>query len=204
MLSLEVRNLSKYFGARKVFKGLNFSVTEHQSLVITGKNGSGKTTLLKILSGLISPSNGEVVFNSNGDLLKREEVKRILSLVAPDLNLYEELSALENLKFLSRVQGIMFEDEELKSRIEKVGLKKREDDLVSFFSSGMKQRLKYAFALMNDPKILLLDEPSSNLDKEGISYLENVIYEQKKRGILILATNHKDEIRYGDQIVDLD
>jgi len=196
--------LSKYFGARKVFKGLNFSVTEHQSLVITGKNGSGKTTLLKILSGLISPSNGEVVFNSNGDLLKREEVKRILSLVAPDLNLYEELSALENLKFLSRVQGIMFENEELKTRIEKVGLKKREDDLVSFFSSGMKQRLKYAFALMNDPKILLLDEPSSNLDKEGISYLENVIYEQKKRGILILATNHKDEIRYGDQIVDLD
>ena len=196
--------MSKYFGARKVFKGLNFSVTEHQSLVITGKNGSGKTTLLKILSGLISPSNGEVVFNSNGDLLKREEVKRILSLVAPDLNLYEELSALENLKFLSRVQGIMFENEELKTRIEKVGLKKREDDLVSFFSSGMKQRLKYAFALMNDPKILLLDEPSSNLDKEGISYLENVIYEQKKRGILILATNHKDEIRYGDQIVDLD
>lgn len=204
MLGLEVRNLSKYFGARKVFKGLNFSVTEHQSLVITGKNGSGKTTLLKILSGLISPSNGEVVFNSNGDLLKREEVKRILSLVAPDLNLYEELSALENLKFLSRVQGIKFEDEELKTRIEKVGLKKREDDLVSFFSSGMKQRLKYAFALINDPKILLLDEPSSNLDKEGISYLENVIYEQKKRGILILATNHKDEIRYGDQIVDLD
>jgi len=204
MLSLEVRNLSKYFGARKVFKGLNFSVTEHQSLVITGKNGSGKTTLLKILSGLISPSNGEVVFNSNGDLLKREEVKRILSLVAPDLNLYEELSALENLKFLSRVQGIKFDDEELKTRIEKVGLKKREDDLVSFFSSGMKQRLKYAFALINDPKILLLDEPSSNLDKEGISYLENVIYEQKKRGILILATNHKDEIRYGDQIVDLD
>jgi heme exporter protein A len=204
MLGLEVRNLAKYFGARKVFKGLNFSVTEHQSLVITGKNGSGKTTLLKILSGLISPSNGEVVFNSNGDLLKREEVKRILSLVAPDLNLYEELSALENLKFLSRVQGIKFDDEELKTRIEKVGLKKREDDLVSFFSSGMKQRLKYAFALINDPKILLLDEPSSNLDKEGISYLENVIYEQKKRGILILATNHKDEIRYGDQIVDLD
>jgi heme exporter protein A len=204
MLGLEVRNLAKYFGARKVFKGLNFSVTEHQSLVITGKNGSGKTTLLKILSGLISPSNGEVVFNSNGGLLKREEVKRILSLVAPDLNLYEELSALENLKFLSRVQGIKFDDEELKTRIEKVGLKKREDDLVSFFSSGMKQRLKYAFALINDPKILLLDEPSSNLDKEGISYLENVIYEQKKRGILILATNHKDEIRYGDQIVDLD
>jgi len=204
MLGLEVRNLSKYFGARKVFKGLNFSICENQSLVITGKNGSGKTTLLKVLTGLISPSYGEVVINSNGDLLKREEVRRILSLVAPDLNLYEELSALENLKFLSQVQGIKFEDEELKTRIEKVGLKGRENDLVSFFSSGMKQRLKYAFALINDPKILLLDEPSLNLDKEGISYLENVIYEQKKRGILILATNHKDEIRYGDQIVDLD
>ena len=204
MLSLEVKNLTKYFGARKVFKGLNFAVTEHQSLVITGKNGSGKTTLLKILSGLISPTYGEVLFNSNGNWLEGKEVKGILSLVTPDLNLYDELSALENLKFLSQVRGIKFENEELVEQIEKVGLKKREDDLVGFFSSGMKQRLKYAFALLSDPKILLLDEPSSNLDKEGISYLENVICQQKKRGILILATNNENEIGYGDQIVNLD
>lgn len=204
MLSLEVRNLSKYFGARKVFQGLNFLMKESQSLVITGKNGSGKTTLLKILTGLTSPSYGEVVFNSNENRLNREEVRKILSLVAPDFNLYEELSALENLKFLSQVQGIKFYEEELKARIEKVGLKGREDDLVGCFSSGMKQRLKYAFALLNDPGILLLDEPSSNLDEEGIAFLENVIFEQKKRGILILTTNNEDETRYGDQILNLD
>jgi heme exporter protein A len=204
MFSLEVKNLTKYFGARKVFKGLNFSVTEHQALAITGKNGSGKTTLLKILSGLIFPTYGEVVFNSNGNRLKREKVKKTTGLVAPDLNLYDELSALENLKFLSRVQGIKIENKELVEKIEKVGLRNRKDDLVSFFSSGMKQRLKYAFALLSDPRILLLDEPSSNLDKEGISYLEDVICQQKKRGILILATNKEDEIGYGDQIVNLD
>jgi len=75
---------------------------------------------------------------------------------------------------------------------------------VSSYSSGMKQRLKYLFALLNEPKILLLDEPGSNLDEPGLFLLDNIIAEQKKRGILVLATNDKREIKYGDKILNLD
>jgi heme exporter protein A len=204
MISLEVKNLAKSFGFRKVFEGINFSLKEKESLVITGKNGSGKSTLLKILAGLLRPSNGEVKINLNGQSKKKEERRKLLGFVAPDLSLYDELTALENLEFLVSVQGLKFDKQELNEKLEKIGLKGRGEDSVSSYSSGMKQRLKYLFALLNEPKILLLDEPGSNLDEPGLFLLDNIIAEQKKRGILVLATNDKREIKYGDKILNLD
>lgn len=203
MISLEVKNLGKWFGRRKVFDAINFSLKEKNSLVVTGKNGSGKTTLLKILCGLIRPTKGGVVISFNGKNLTRDESKNLLGLVMPDLELYGELTALENLVLLSRIQGLYLDKDELKEKIARVGLGKREDDLVFSFSSGMKQRLKYAFALLNSPKILVLDEPTANLDEEGISLVDQMISLQKERGILILATNEKADINYGDQIIQL-
>jgi heme exporter protein A len=203
MISLEARNLGKWFGRRKVFDKINLFLEEKNSLVVTGRNGSGKTTLLKILCGLIPPTKGEVVISFNGKNLNRDESKNLLGLVMPDLELYEELTALENLMFLSRIRGLNPDKDELKEKIARVGLGKREDDLVFSFSSGMKQRLKYAFALLNNPEILVLDEPSANLDEEGISLVDQMVSLQKERGILILATNEKADLKYGDQIIQL-
>ena len=204
MISLQVNNLTKYFGQRKVFKDLSFIVEDNSCLVVIGKNGSGKTTLLKILAGLYSPNEGEIKYNLGGKTIKKDQTKKFLSLVAPDLNLYDELTALENLKFLSKIQSLSFGEDDLLKKIHDAGLKSRENDLVGSFSSGMKQKLKYVFALLNQPKFLLLDEPSSNLDEDGIAYLERRISEQKKRGILILATNNKKETEYGEKILSLD
>lgn len=204
MISLQVNNLTKYFGQRKVFKDLSFIVEDNSCLVVIGKNGSGKTTLLKILAGLYSPNEGEIKYNLGGKTIKKDQTKKFLSLVAPDLNLYDELTALENLKFLSKIQSLSFGEDDLLKKIHDAGLKGRENDLVGSFSSGMKQKLKYVFALLNQPKFLLLDEPSSNLDEDGIAYLERTISEQKKRGILILATNNKKETKYGEKILSLD
>jgi len=204
MISLQVNNLTKYFGQRKVFKDLSFIVEDNSCLVVIGKNGSGKTTLLKILAGLYSPNEGEIKYNLGGKTIKKDQTKKFLSLVAPDLNLYDELTALENLKFLSKIQSLSFGEDDLLKKIHDAGLKGRENDLVGSFSSGMKQKLKYVFALLNQPKFLLLDEPSSNLDEDGIAYLERRISEQKKRGILILATNNKKETKYGEKILSLD
>jgi len=204
MISLQVNNLTKYFGQRKVFKDLSFIVEDNSCLVVIGKNGSGKTTLLKILAGLYSPNEGEIKYNLGGKTIKKDQTKKFLSLVAPDLNLYDELTALENLKFLSKIQSLSFGEDDLLKKIHDAGLKGRENDLVGSFSSGMKQKLKYVFALLNQPKFLLLDEPSSNLDEDGIAYLERRISEQKKRGILILATNNKKETEYGEKILSLD
>lgn len=204
MISLEVKDLTKSFGYRKVFEGINFSIESGKSLVIVGKNGSGKTTLLKILAGFIRPSKGEVVISLDGQIKKREERKKLLGFVAPDLFLYDELTALENLEFLVQVQGLGFNKSELNKKLEEMGLRGRRDDLVSTYSSGMKQRLKYVFALLNNPRILLLDEPGSNLDEPGLLLLDKIIEEQKKRGILVLATNDQRETKYGDEILNLD
>jgi heme exporter protein A len=204
MISLEVKNLAKSFGCRKVFEGINFSIKNGKSLVIVGKNGSGKTTLLKILAGLLRPSKGEAIISLEGQIKKREERKKLLGFVAPDLFLYDELTALENLEFLVEVQGLGFSKAELNKKLEETGLGERGGDLVSSYSSGMKQRLKYVAALLNDPRILLLDEPGSNLDEPGLSLLNKIIEERKKNGILVLATNDQREIKYGDEILDLD
>ena len=203
MLSLEVRDLGKWFGRRRVFDRINFSLEEKSSLVVTGKNGSGKTTLLKILCGLVRPSKGEVLISVDGKTLTRYESKNLLGVVMPDLELYGELTALENLMFLSRIRGLDPDKDVLKEKIAWVGLARREDDLVFSFSSGMKQRLKYAFALVLEPKILFLDEPTTNLDEEGISLVDQIASLQKERGILILATNEKADSKYGDQIIQL-
>jgi len=204
MISLEVKGLAKSFGYRKVFQGINFSLRDRESLVIVGKNGSGKTTLLNILAGFLRPSKGEVIISLDGQIRKREERRKLLGFVSPDLSLYDELTALENLEFLAQVQGLLFNKLELNKKLEEVGLEGRGDDLVSSYSSGMKQRLKYAFALLNDPQVLLLDEPGSNLDEPGLFLLDEIIEVQRKRGILILATNDKRETRYGDEILNLD
>jgi heme exporter protein A len=204
MISLEVKGLAKSFGYRKVFEGVYFSIKSGKSLVIVGKNGSGKTTLLKILAGFLRPSKGEVIISLDGQIKKREERKKLLGFVAPDLTLYDELTALENLEFLTQVQGLGFNKSELNKKLEEMGLRGRGDDLVSSYSSGMKQRLKYVFALLNNPQILLLDEPGSNLDEPGLFLLDKIIEDQRKREILVLATNDKRETKYGDEILNLD
>ncbi|MFH1337172.1 MAG: ABC transporter ATP-binding protein [Candidatus Zixiibacteriota bacterium] len=203
MISLEAQNLGKWFGKRKVFEGINLSLREKSSLVITGRNGSGKTTLLKILCGLIRPSRGEVTIKQDGKTLTPEESRNHIGLVMPDLELYGELTAWENLHYLGRMRGLITDKEKLKEMIAGVGLKDRENDMVSSFSSGMKQRLKYAFARLHEPGILLLDEPSANLDEEGISVVEKIVAEQKERGILILATNQREDLKYADEIIQL-
>jgi heme exporter protein A len=204
MIQLEVKNLSRYFEQRCVFQGLNFKLEKGNILMVVGKNGSGKTTLLRILAGILSPTRGEVLYTVNGDKIKGGELQRIMSLVAPDLNLYDELTALENLKFVSKVQGFDFEEEKLIEKMNEVGLGKRAFDLVGSFSTGMKQRLKYVSALLKKPLVLFLDEPKANLDQEGVLFFEKVIQDQKQRGILIWATNKSEERKYGDQILQLD
>ncbi|UCB52499.1 MAG: ABC transporter ATP-binding protein [Candidatus Zixiibacteriota bacterium] len=203
MISLQTKELGKWFGTRKIFDRLDLYLEEKGSLVVTGKNGSGKTTLLKILCGLLRPTKGEVLINFGERNLTRQESRNLLGLVMPDLELYGELTALENLLFLSRIRGLNLSRGELEMKIDQVGLAGREDDPVFSFSSGMKQRLKYALALLFDPRVLLLDEPTANLDEDGILLVDRIVSQQKERGILILATNEKADLKYGDRVIQL-
>jgi heme exporter protein A len=186
-----------------VFEGVTASVGHGEVLVVTGPNGSGKSTLLLVIAGLLRPTRGRVVATLDEKPLPPEDRREWLGMVAPDLTLYPELTALENLRFFERVRGREPREDELIALLERVGLTGRGHDLVGTFSSGMRQRLKYAFALAHQPKVLLLDEPTANLDVAGVSMVEELIAEQRRRGVLVLATNEPEEVRHGDHSLAL-
>lgn len=200
---VEIRNLSKAYHCRKLFTDVSVTIPDHSVFVVLGHNGAGKTTFLRILCGLIPATSGQVEYTLNGRVLSPAEKRAQLGLVSPDLELYAELSAVENLEFFCGVRGVPFTLDKAREILEFVGLKGRGHDYVGTFSSGMKQRMKYAQALLHDPYILVLDEPTSNLDEVGVGLVDTIIRRQKEKGIVIMATNEPREVSYGDQHLSL-
>jgi len=203
LVHLSLEGVSKRFGRRRVFAELSAEVDHGQALVVIGPNGAGKSTLLLVIAGLLRPTRGRVVVSAESKTLPSESRRQWLGMVAPDLTLYPELSGLENLRFFERVRGRVPKEADLEALLEKVGLQGRGRDMVGTYSSGMRQRLKYAFALAHGPKVLLLDEPTANLDSSGVSMVEEVIAEQRRRGVLVIATNEPDEVRHGNHVLAL-
>lgn len=203
-INLEVNKLKKVFGRRLIFKEVDFSLSESQSLIITGKNGSGKSTLVKILAGVLSNTSGKVKIKIDDKEIDKEKYFEKIGLVSPYLVLYDEFSAYENLELFARIRGVDVHKEKIESILNDVGLLDRKRDLYRTFSSGMKQRMKYASAIMHEPSILFIDEPTSNLDKPGKEYVQNLVDRFRKDRILIVATNENEDFRFGDQIMNLD
>lgn len=203
-ISITANRLSKDFNQSSIFKDISFSLFSPASLSITGKNGAGKSTLSKIIAGLLSSTSGSITYSVNEKQIGIEEFKHHIGFVSPYLNLYDEFTALENLQYLSRIRaGARQNHKRIKEMLALVGLWDRRHDIVDTFSSGMKQRLKYAFALLHNPAILILDEPTSNLDAEGIEVIKQIILGQKKTNILIIATNDNKEANLCAQQIQL-
>lgn len=194
-INLQCTDISKNYNGKVIFKNVNINLTEKSSLVITGKNGSGKSTLLKIISRLISPDKGNIALSINDKEIYKEKFYFKIGLFAPYINLYDELTGWENLDFFYDLKAEQKKNkkEEIKYLLEKVGLYSRREGLIRNYSSGMKQRLKLAYSILNSPRLLLMDEPRTNLDEQGISVVYDIAEEQKKNGILILATNEKKD-----------
>ncbi len=203
MLTLTLSDISKSFNRRKIFAGISFSLAQFSSITITGKNGSGKSTLLKIIAGILSASSGSVIIAEEGREVRGSDHYRYFGFVSPYLQLYDEFSGVENLQLLQDIRGMKCTRHDIDQFLGAVGLAGRGDDLVRAYSSGMKQRLKYAAALIHSPKILLLDEPTSNLDEEGKGIVHEIIARQKEKGIVVLATNEKDELNLSQEILRL-
>ena len=211
MLKTEINceNLSKSFSGKYIFKKFSFNFKPGSSTVITGRNGSGKSTLVKVISNLIQPSKGRISFKLNDKKILNSDIFRNTGLVSPYLNLYDELTGIENLTFFYELKsGGKKNDPKNKEKIEyylkKVNMYERRNDVIRTYSTGMKQKLKIAFALMNEPEILILDEPGSNLDKEGKDLIRNICDEQKQKGILILATNNEREKEYCNELINIE
>lgn len=200
--SIEARNLKKVFNRRVIFQNISFSVLRHQTLLITGRNGSGKSTLIKILSTVLTPTAGTVSITTERTDRRHSPVIDI-GLVSPYLMMYDEFSAWENVMFGLSIRGMDSNAARVDELLEKVSLFSRRHDPVRTYSSGMKQRVKYAFALVHRPAVLLLDEPMANLDADGISMVHQVIDEQCQEGIVVVATNDMSDVKNSDVHVDL-
>ncbi len=204
-LSIILDNISKEFNRRPVLKNITLQLNAPTSLAITGKNGSGKSTLSKIIAALLSPTKGKLIYLKDGIELDIENYKHHIGFVAPYLNLYDEFTALENLKILSAIRGNhSLVQKNLEKILFEIELWDRRNDLVGTFSSGMKQKLKFTFALLHQPKVLIIDEPTSNLDYEGVEYIKHIVSEHNKNGISIIATNNKNEANWCNEEICLE
>ncbi len=202
-ISLQASEVKKVFHKRIIFSGIKFSLQEGNSLAIIGRNGSGKSTLVKIIAGILSATSGETSIIVDRNSIPQADIFRHIGFVAPYLQMYEEFSAFENLQIFRKVRGIDISDDHVNTLLKKISLEHRKNDLVRTYSSGMKQRLKFAFALLHSPPVLILDEPSSNLDAEGISSVFEIVEEQKTHGIVVIATNDEEEAGWCSQCIDL-
>ncbi len=200
---LRLESLSRRFGARTIFEDVSLEISSGQTLVVAGPNGSGKSTLLRICCGVLRPSSGACQIFLGDVEQTRESWRHLVGYVAPDLVLYRELSAVENLRFFARLKGIELDTPRLRELLLRVGLLGRGHDPVRVYSSGMRRRLQYAFALSHSPPILILDEPSANLDADGASMVREVVEEQKRIGLIVIGTNEADEAKWGDVTIDL-
>lgn len=198
---LKAVNLSRKFDRRPIFKDVNFELRPGSATAITGRNGSGKSTLIKIIANLLIQSSGTIDLYDGSEKIKKESVYRYMGFVSPYLNLYDEFSGYENLKIISDIRGSGHGN--IDNVLKRVGLFNRRNDILKIYSSGMKQRLKIAFSILHEPQILLLDEPTSNLDLEGISVVDDIANEYKKDRILIIATNDAHERSLCDREISI-
>ncbi|MFV2072080.1 MAG: ATP-binding cassette domain-containing protein [Thermoanaerobaculales bacterium] len=197
-------DVAKRYDLRVIFRSVSGETVPGEVLMITGPNGSGKSTLLAILCGLLRPTRGEVHHFRGEVAVERTDWRRHLGVVAPSMAVYEELDALENLRFFARVRGMGGAEGRCRECLEMVGLDPDRRTVVRGFSTGMAQRLKIAQALLHDPPVLFLDEPGSNLDPEGQDWLEGHVRDLASAGkTVVLATNDRREMTWGERRVAL-
>jgi ABC-type multidrug transport system ATPase subunit len=188
---LRVTQLSKQFTEVKAVDGLSFSVTQGKVYGFLGQNGAGKSTTIRMLLTLIRPSSGTVeIFGKDIRLHRREVLSRIGAIIEkPDL--YKYLNALENLAIFSKLSGQKLSKTELVRQLDRVGLADRAASRVKTFSQGMKQRLGLACALVHDPSLIILDEPTNGLDPQGIADVRNLILHlSRNEGKTVFVSSH--------------
>lgn len=200
---LTVDGLAASYGPRTVFAGVDLRLRRGEVLVVSGANGSGKSTFLRLLAGLQQPEAGAITYAWAGGTWAPREAGPLIGWVAPDLALYRDLTAGENLRFFARVRGLTISDAAIDELLDQIGLGGRGDDRLSAYSSGMAQRLRYAYALIHRPPVLLLDEPTVTLDTRGAEVVDQVIGRQRGAGIVVVATNDPRELRYADLLLQL-
>ena len=195
--SIEVINLSKSYGQKKAVRKINFKVSENEIIGLLGPNGCGKTTTIAMILGLLKPTNGQVLINGMNIESHRISLLHKMNFISPYIELPKKLSVKQNLI----VYGKLYSVENLNDKIEKLTnelrLKNLLDKITGELSSGQKNRVSLAKALINDPKVLLLDEPTASLDPETGDFIRTFLENYKKENnmSILLASHNMNEVK---------
>jgi len=200
-MKIFLEHISKRFQRHWIFKDINYSFSEHSTCALLGPNGSGKSTLLRIIAGMQAPSVGKILHSVNDKQIEPNALFPFISFCAPGQEIVEELTLREffdfHFSFKRPLQGLTID-----SIIEITGLQSASHKLIGDYSSGMKQRVKLAQAIFSDTPVLLLDEPCTNLDQQGVEQYREWIDQYGKNRMVIVASNDVREYYFcKDQIV---
>lgn len=201
-MQIELKEGGKRFNREWIFRNASLQFNQGTAYAVTGHNGSGKSTLLQSIGGMLQLSEGNILFHQNGSTIADEKVYRQISFCAPYLDVIEEMTLVEFLAFHSRfksfINGLTIE-----RIISLVDLEAAAQKQIRFYSSGMKQRVKLAQAILSDTAVVLLDEPCSNLDAKGIALYHSLIKDYCADRIVIVCSNDEVEYRFCQQKIEM-
>ena len=198
---IKVDNITKKFEGKEVIKGITFDVYEGEIFGFLGPNGAGKTTIVKMLNGIINPTSGLISIVGIDPLSYPERIHALAGTLTETANMYEQMTAIENLAFFSKIFGV--KEKNINKRINfilnEVGLYEDRNKLVKHYSTGMRKKLSLARTLIHNPKLLILDEPTSGLDPESAKKVNALIrnYVKRNNGTVFLCTH---QLRYAQDI----
>ncbi len=199
MTLLEIKQLKKAYGGLKAVDGVGFTVEQGEIVGLLGPNGAGKSTTISMISTLLKPDSGEILYKGHDIVRHPKHIQRELGIVPQEIALYPTLSGYDNLKFWGQAYGLT--GKRLRQRIDQVseiiGIDTRLKDKVEKYSGGMKRRINIGAALLHEPKLLIMDEPTVGIDPQSRNHILDTVLELNKLGMTIIYTSHyMEEVEY--------
>ncbi|MFI5161689.1 MAG: ATP-binding cassette domain-containing protein [Sphingobacteriales bacterium] len=201
-MRITLQNIGRRFNRDWIFRGIDYTFTLGESYAILGPNGSGKSTLLSVLNGSLSPSAGTIGYTMQDSPIEAEDIFKQLSLAAPYLELIEEFSLLEMIDFHFKFKAYR-ENLDRDGVVNLLNMYESRNKLIKYFSSGMKQRLKLALAFCSDTPMLMLDEPTSNLDTQGVDWYLGLVQQFAAKRLTIVCSNQQHEYSFCKHLLNI-
>lgn len=202
-MQIRLEGIGKRFHKEWIFRNVNLEFESKGKYAIVGNNGSGKSTLLQVIASIGISTEGAIQFIDNGLTIEIEKLIHFLSFSAPYQELPEELTGNElfDFHFKFRQKAIDFDS---KAFFQMLQLEKQGDKLVKFYSSGMKQRMRLGLCIFSKAEVYMLDEPTTNLDKNGMAWYQQLVHDQLKDKLVIISSNIEEEYKFCDTIISIE